>query len=130
MTHTETTRESACHLEQASRCLASLANAMSEATDEEGKRRITDAICHALSNVARATALVKPVSTLCWQRKRIEPSAPRYGLFPNISVCLGERRGKKAISNSRERNVPAPALTQAHPQQRSHAMGSAKKRIE
>src|SRR5260364_81646 len=61
-----------------------------------------------------ATALVKPVSTLCWQRKRIEPSAPRYGLFPNISVCLGERRGKKAISNSRERNVPAPALTQAH----------------
>src|SRR5260363_74657 len=77
-----------------------------------------------------ATALVKPVSTLCWQRKRIEPSAPRYGLFPNISVCLGERRGKKAISNSRERNVPAPALTQAHPQQRSHAMGSAKKRIE
>src|SRR5260364_267336 len=120
MTHTETTRESACHLEQASRCLASLANAMSEATDEEGKRRITDAICHALSNVARqcglshdgqrdgiliqplyreATALVKPVSTLCWQRKRIEPSAPRYGLFPNISVCLGERRGKKAISN-------------------------------
>src|SRR5260363_185228 len=53
MTHTETTRESACHLERASRCLASLANAMSEA------RRITDAICHALSDVARAGAVFR-----------------------------------------------------------------------
>ncbi|CCD28972.1 hypothetical protein CAGGBEG34_190147 [Candidatus Glomeribacter gigasporarum BEG34] len=53
MTHTETTRESACHLERASRCLASLANAMSEA------RRITDAICHALSDVTRAGAVFR-----------------------------------------------------------------------
>jgi hypothetical protein len=59
MTHAETTRESARHLEQASRCLAALANAMSEATDAEGKRRIADAICHALSDVARAGAIFR-----------------------------------------------------------------------
>src|SRR5260364_125101 len=104
MTHTETTHESACYLERVSRCLASLANAMSEATDEEGKRRITDAICHALSDVARAGAVL--------------PTTRAF--FPSISVCLGERRGKKAISSSRERNVPPSALTQAHQQQRSH----------
>src|SRR5260364_262967 len=34
--------------------------------------------------------------------------------FPSISVCLGERRGKKEISNSRERNVPAPLRSPKH----------------
>src|SRR5260364_188269 len=32
----------------------------------------------------------------------------KRAFFPNISVCLGERRGQKEISSSRERNVPAP----------------------
>src|SRR5260363_325801 len=127
MTHTETTRESACHLEQASRCLAPPAKAMSRPPTKKAREGLPtpSAMRSAMSRAPvrsshdgqrdgiliqplyrEATALVKPVSTLCWQRKRIEPSAPRYGLFPNISVCLGERRGKKAISNSRERNVP------------------------
>src|SRR5260363_101705 len=142
MTHTETTHESACYLERVSRCLASLANAMSEATDEEGKRRITDAICHALSDVARAGAVFrttgnvaasefnpcigKPprlrnqfLQVLTTQANRtVWPTTRAF--FPSISVCLGERRGKKAISSSRERNVPPSALTQAHQQQRSH----------
>ncbi len=59
MTHTEATPESARHLEHAARCLAALARAMSEATDEECKRRIADAICHALSDVARAGAVFR-----------------------------------------------------------------------
>src|SRR5260363_110737 len=42
MTHTETTRESAQRLEQASRYLASLARAMREATDEEGRKEISN----------------------------------------------------------------------------------------
>lgn len=59
MTHTETTRESAQRLEQASRCLASLARAMRETTDEECKKRIIDAICHAVSDVTRAGAVFR-----------------------------------------------------------------------
>ncbi|WP_158641830.1 hypothetical protein [Candidatus Glomeribacter gigasporarum] len=59
MTHTETTRESAQRLEQASRYLASLARAMREATDEECRKQIADVICHALSNVTRAGAVFR-----------------------------------------------------------------------
>lgn len=63
MTHTETTRESARHLEQACRCLASLTNAMSEATDEECKQRIANAIQHVLADVASAGAVFRNAQT-------------------------------------------------------------------
>src|SRR5260364_249701 len=130
MTHTETTHESAQRLEQASRYLVSLARAMREATDEECRKQIADVICHALSNVARAGAVFrttgnvaasyfnpcigKPprlrnqfLQVLTTQANRtVWPTTRAF--FPNISVCLGERRGKKEISSSRERNVPAP----------------------
>ncbi len=59
MTPTETTRESARHLERASRCLASLARAMHEATDEECKRRIAEVIRHALADVSSAGAVFR-----------------------------------------------------------------------
>src|SRR5260364_228165 len=64
MTHTETTHESAQRLEQASRYLVSLARAMREATDEEWRKQIADVICHALSNVARAGAVVRAPRTV------------------------------------------------------------------
>src|SRR5260363_345 len=34
--------------------------------------------------------------------------------FPSISVCLSKQKGKKEISNSRERNVPAPLRSHKH----------------
>jgi hypothetical protein len=63
MTHTETTRESARRLEQASRCLATLARAMHEATDEECKRRIAEVIRHALADVSSAGAVFRMGAT-------------------------------------------------------------------
>src|SRR5260364_15646 len=142
MTHTETTHESAQRLEQASRYLVSLARAMREATDEECRKQIADVICHALSNVARAGAVFRTTGNVAASKfnpcigkpprlrnqflqvlttqanRTVWPTTRAF--FPSISVCLGERRGKKAISSSRERNVPPSALTQAHQQQRSH----------
>jgi hypothetical protein len=61
MTHTENMNESARHLEQACRCLASLANAISEATDEECKKQIAGAIQHALNDVASAGAVFRDI---------------------------------------------------------------------
>lgn len=58
MTHTETTRESARHLEQSCHCLAALAKAMSNATAEECKRLITEAIRHALGDVSISAGAV------------------------------------------------------------------------
>src|SRR5260364_171451 len=115
MTHTETTHESAQRLEQASRYLVSLARAMREATDEECRKQIADVICHALSNVrAPVRSFARPAT---WRHRNSTPvSGSRHAceisflqvlttqanrtvwpttraFFPNISVCLGERRG-------------------------------------
>src|SRR5260363_41288 len=119
MTHTETTHESAQRLEQASRYLVSLARAMREATDEECRKQIADVICHALSDVARAGAVFRTTGNVAASKfnpcigkpprlrnqflqvlttqanRTVWPTTRAF--FPSISVCLGERRGKKAI---------------------------------
>lgn len=56
MTHTETIHESARHLKSAGRCLASLASAMSETTNEKCREQIVEAIRYALGDVSRAGA--------------------------------------------------------------------------
>src|SRR5260363_17683 len=67
-----------------------------------------------------AATLAKSVSQVLTTQANRTVWPTTRAFFPSISVCLGERRGKKAISSSRERNVPPSALTQAHQQQRSH----------
>src|SRR5260364_280629 len=116
MTHTETTHESACYLERVSRCLASLANAMSKPPTKKAREGLpTPSAMRSVMLRVQVRSFARPATrrhrnstpvsgsrhaceisflqVLTTQANRtVWPTTRAF--FPNISVCLGERRGK------------------------------------
>ena len=77
MPHSETTRESARHLEQACHHLASLARALRTAPNEESKHLTAQAIQRALKDVMSAGAAIHPLESMGAVKRNAssEPSA-------------------------------------------------------
>src|SRR5260364_342603 len=104
MTHTETTHESAQRLEQASRYLVSLARAMRshrrrmQETDCRRDLPCTQQCCARRCGLSHdrqhGGIVIQPLyrEAATQANRTVWPTTRAF--FPNISVCLGERRGK------------------------------------